>query len=474
MFFIMIKRIVYIILLAAVVCDAADSVSSIIAKSGKGKSRPDFSICFIDVASGKELYSYKAHSPLKPASNMKLVTTGAALDRLGGDFSYVTRYGMLGDDLVIIGSGDALSGDPEVAKKNATDIYDSFARVLQALKDAGINEIKGDLLIDNYVFDDIRFHESWPIEQANRWYEAQISGLNFNDNCVDIIFKPAKSGGKAIYELIPDTGYLQITNNCRTVRSGSTAVGAVRKYDSNEVTLIGKCRTAIIEPINVTVDRPAAFHGYVLAEYLLRNGIKLDGTLEIRKVTGAGRSVPTGFRELYTEKHSLAEVIDECNQRSQNMVAECVFKTVGAYNYGGSFRGPGSWESGRSAVKEFLGKVGVPDSEYKIDDGCGLSHDNRISASGLCKLLVYMAGTGEFVNYRESLSTPEVGTIAKKRRFKELKGRMYGKTGYISGANTLSGYVLDSNDRWIAFSVLTNSPAASYSTIDSIVRVVCK
>lgn len=471
----MIKRIIISILLVfTTLAVANENVSRIITRSGTGNSRPDFSICFIDIESGREIYSYNSHKLLKPASNMKLVTTATALDALGSDFLYHTRYGLLGDDLVIIGSGDPLSGDPEIAKRENTDIFSDFSAVLQALRESGITEIKGDLLIDNFVFDDERFHKSWPLDQANRWYQAQISGLSFNNNCVDMIFKPSSVGAKALYELTPNTSYLQITNNCSTVSTGSTAVGATRKHNTNEVTLIGKCRTAIIEPINVTVDRPAAFHGYVLAEYLLRNGIKLEGTLEICKLTEPGRELPAGFRELYSKKRTMIEVVNESNQRSQNMVAESIFKTVGAYAPGGRFLAPGSWGNGREAVIAFLEKIQIDPADFVIDDGSGLSHDNRISAYAFCRILEYMAKTSEFENFRNSLSTPEIGTLAKKNRFSKYKGRLFGKTGYISGVNTLSGYCQNGSGKWIAFSILTNSPAASYSTIDSIVEALVK
>ncbi len=474
------KRILSIIIIAITNCCAgSDSVSNIIAKSGSSKTRPEFSICFVNTEDGKVIYENNSHKPLKPASNAKLMTTAAALHYLGTDFEYITRYGLIGDHLVIIGSGDPLTGDPVIARREGKDILDVFAGVLAGLRSRGITEIKGDLLVDNYIFDDDRFHHSWPESQANRWYQAQISGLSFNNNCVDIEFGPSTGGGVASYRLIPQTSYLTIINNCKSISSGTTTVGATRKINSNEVTLIGKFNRPLAEPINVTVDRPGAYHGFVLAEYLLANGIQIKGALHESRVTSPDYQIPADFEEIHSERHTLIEAINESNRRSLNMVAESILKTLAAYYVeNGQSRGipqrPGSWSDGTKAVSDFLVQAGLPQNEFIIDDGCGLSHDNRMSASSMCKLLVYMAHKPEFEVYRNSFSTPEQGTLAKKGRFGKLEGRIYAKTGYISGANTLSGYCLDSNDHWIAFSVLTNSPAASNSIIDQIVSTVIK
>ena len=475
------EKIIFVILVLSASL-MAESIDSIIAKARSGKAKPEFSILFKKMDTGENVYSHNATTKLKPASNLKLMTTAAALSILGGDFEFVTQYGLLRDDFVIIGSGDPLTGDPKIAERHGTDIFEPFRNVYNALVSAGITEIAGDLVIDSFIFDDERFHPSWPENQANRWYEAQISGLNFNDNCVDILFSPSSVNSPANYKLFPDTSYLIIDNKCKTVASGKTAVGAARTHDTNEVMLFGKCKTPINEPIYVTVDRPAAYHGFLLAEYLLKYGISIKGQLVVRQVTDSEGNVPSGFKPLYTYKTPILDALKESNQRSLNMVAECLFKTMGVYSYPDMelphtadkrFR-PGSWANGRAAAMEFLETIGVSEKEYLIDDGCGLSHENRMSANVFCKILLYMSKSKYFEIYRSSMTTPEVGTLAKRRRFSELDGRIFGKTGYISGANTLSGYCQTDSGNWLVFSVLTNSPAASNSVIDNIVRSAIK
>jgi len=163
-----------------------------------------FSIHFCEAESGRTIYAHQSHTPLIPASNIKIITTAAAVDQLGGDFVYETLIGLLGENLAVIGSGDPLTGDAVLAEEKSQDIYHIFQQVLSALQRREINELSGDLLIDNFIFDDERFHPSWSASEANRWYAAQVSAVNFNDNCVDFILKPSqRAGALTRYEMEP-------------------------------------------------------------------------------------------------------------------------------------------------------------------------------------------------------------------------------------------------------------------------------
>jgi len=439
-----------------------------------------YSIHFCDMANGREVFSFNSGRPQKPASNMKLITTAAALDLLGPDFVYETVYGLKNGNLVIVAGGDPLLGDPKIAQQTGGTIFDIFKKLKAELRTHGITTIPGHIVIDDSIFDDERFHPSWPIDQANRWFAAQVSGLNFNDNCVDIVFSPSHSGAPARFQLTPDTDYLKITNKCRTVSKGKTAVGATRQHNTNKVTLIGKCRTAITKPIYVAVDQPTAYHGYVLAEYLLTQGIKInsDGKLLIEQVRGPDNTLPDDLQILLTHRTPIDIVLDQCNQRSLNLAAECLLKTTGAYYQaaqqpGGKINN-GSWKTGRAAVEAFLKKIGIDSAQYKIDDGSGLSHNNRISAKCFTKVLRFMFNHKAAKMYRDSLADSDRGTLKKKRRFSnpKYKGRVLAKTGYINSVNTLSGYCKTKSGRWLAFSILTNKPAASNSIIDKIVKEV--
>ncbi|MBN1765136.1 MAG: D-alanyl-D-alanine carboxypeptidase/D-alanyl-D-alanine-endopeptidase [Sedimentisphaerales bacterium] len=461
--------------------DGPQRVRQLLNKPANKKA--NFSIHFCDAGTGKTVFSHNDKSPLIPASNMKLITTAAAIDQLGADFTYKTEFGLWQGNLVIIGRGDPLIGDPVLAQRDGHDIYEVFRPLVEQLRRRELTEIPGDLLVDDTFFDNERFHPSWPVEQANRWYAAQVSALNFNDNCVDIIITPSGQINQATtYRLSPDTCYVTITNKCTSITKGSNTSGGLRPAGTNDITLTGKCRAE--QTINVTIDRPGAYFGFVLAEYLLRQGIIIQGKLKIvdKGFTDSLGRLPPDFEVLYTHRTSLKEVLDTCNQRSLNMAAECLMKTCGAY-YTGREEGKipegmaihqGSWPAGRAAIAGFLGKLEVDPGHYKIDDGSGLSRENKISAGCMTSVLKYMFSHEQWELYRESLSTPAEGTLARRRRFNDdsYEDRIFAKTGYVNRVRTLSGYCKTNSGRWLAFSILSNNPAASNSVIDQIVKMM--
>ncbi|MBI9017126.1 MAG: D-alanyl-D-alanine carboxypeptidase/D-alanyl-D-alanine-endopeptidase [Phycisphaerae bacterium] len=450
----------------------ADKIDGLI--STKNRSRTLYTIHFRDIASDQTIYKFNADRPQKPASNMKIITTAVALDTLGPDFQYDTLYGIAGDDLAVIASGDPLIGDPVLAEQRGQDIFQVFDVLAAKLKENNIDFIKGNLIIDDSIFDNKYFHKSWDPDQANRWYAAEVAGLSFNDNCIDILFEPAAIGQMARYSLMPDTKFIDITNKCKTIAKGSTKVGALRAINSNNVTLIGQCQSKRTVPIYLAIHQPSALHGFVLAERLLsKHGIKIQGKLIIKKITDKQNNPPEGFKTLLIHQTQLSTVLDQCNQRSLNLAAEALFKTIGTRSPGpdsDKIVNQGSWESGRKNIEAFLQRLNIPVDQFKIDDGSGLSHNNKISAEAMTTILTYMYKHKNSSVYLESFATPETGTLAKRSRFSEYDNRIYAKTGSISGVNSLSGYCQDKQGRWMAFSILTNSPSASNSTIDQIVK----
>lgn len=158
-------------------------IQKLIAQPAYQKTR--FSIHVYHLQLRQSLFSHHANQPFIPASNMKLITTATALDLLGPDFQYETVFALHRDDLVVLASGDPLTGDPVLAKRKGESILEIFHQVAAQLKQRNRQVILGHLVIDATVFDDQRFHPSWPLAQADKWYTAQIDALNFNNNCLD-------------------------------------------------------------------------------------------------------------------------------------------------------------------------------------------------------------------------------------------------------------------------------------------------
>ena len=454
---------------------SAVRISKLIAEHERKKTF--FSIHFCDAADGRPVFSHNPDSPLTPASNMKLLTTAAAIDLLGVDFEYKTTYGLLADSMVIVASGDPLLADPVIVARDAKTLFGIFDRLIAELRAREITLIEGDLLIDDTIFDEVRFHPSWPIEQANKWYAAEVTALSFNNNCIDLTLTPGVLVRQPVaFAVTPPTEYVRIANECLTRKTGANTSWAARQLGTNQFTLKGEAQSQ--QTIYTAIERPSAFHGYVLAEYLLKNGIRISGKLVIRSLSETPGRRPSGLDVLLVERTPLKDVIWRCNSRSLNLAAECLFKTLGAY-YGGAVStgpcGQGSWSSGKRAVESFLSKVGIESSHYKIDDGCGLSHENRLSARSITAVLTHMYRAESSVGdmYRRSLARPNCGTLAKRNRFAEpqYSARIFAKTGYVTGVRALSGYCQTAGGRWLAFSILANhANYTSTAAIDQIVK----
>ncbi len=438
-----------------------------------------FAVYVCDPKDGQALFEHNADTALTPASNMKIVTTAAVLDLLGADFNYQTTFGLVDGNLSIFAAGDPLTGDPLLAQKKNTDIFALFQRLLSALKQRNMPIIPGDLIIDDFIFDDVRFHPSWPVEQSNRWYAAQVSGLNFNDNCVDITLKPAeKAGQPATFTLMPTTTYVSILNQAATAAAGPNTCWAARAFDSNHITLRGAVRHT--DTINVSIERPSAYFGHCLAEYLLAHDIRITGKLVIKQLRDDQGHLPANLDLLVTHETPLKDVLTRANTDSLNVAAECLFKTLGAYHdlQPNARHARGSWASGANAVAAFLDKIGLDPNQFTIDDGSGLSHQNRISPRLLATVLAYMSHHNCSEVFRDSLASPDEGTLKRRRRFAkaQFRNRIMAKTGYVRGAWALSGYCKNNRNQWLVFSILAHNKTgiSPVQIIDKIVKEIIK
>ncbi|HSV26286.1 MAG TPA: D-alanyl-D-alanine carboxypeptidase/D-alanyl-D-alanine-endopeptidase, partial [Sedimentisphaerales bacterium] len=412
------------VLLACICTDGAaalkDDIDAIIRRTSQ--QNVVFSVQVVRADTGRVVYQHNASTPLIPASTMKLVTSAAALSILGADFQYVTQVGLAGDDLVIIGSGDPLLGDRINDERAGKPIGWVLDDIVQRLLDHGTTRIEN-IIVDSTVFDDERFHPSWPQNQLHRWYAAEVSGLNFYGNCVEILARNT-GGPKAELTVRPATSYVTITNNTQVSTSGQNTIGFWRRQGSNHVIATGRCRRETAW-MRITIDRPPAFFGTLIAERLNQAGIETLGYL-VEK-TAPERNVNI----IATYSTPLADVLARCNKDSLGLAAECLMKTLGARASGG--RG-GSWESGRAEVARFLTSLGVSADEFIIDDGGGLSNRNRLSANALTRVLLSMYRTKDWPAIRDSLAVGGVdGTAARWFREPGYRGRILGKTGYIAG-----------------------------------------
>jgi D-alanyl-D-alanine carboxypeptidase/D-alanyl-D-alanine-endopeptidase (penicillin-binding protein 4) len=405
----------------------------------------------IELPSRRELYARQADRPMMPASNMKLVTTATALDGFGPDATFPTRLAVGGEDLYLIGSGDPGLGDSVIAGWYHQKPLDRFAPFAKALRDRGRTHLTGTLYYDDRAFDDQWTHPSWSKSFREFWYAAPVSGLNFDDNCIDVTVHPTAPGEPVTFDVMPPTAAIKIVNHCIT--SNKQAPAIKRGAGPTEYILSGTC-AARAELQSKPIETPGYFTADALKTYLASQGITIDGPIRRapQRFTNQGEVIAT------TTTAPMALLIKRVNKTSQNFVAECLAKESGERyrQQHPDFSGT-SWQGGEAAAHAFLNRNNIADAEvFRAADGSGLSRDNRVTAAMLTDRLAVMYIHPQAQAFRESLPIAGVdGTL--KKRLSEIKGQVKAKTGSIGGVRTLSGYTTLPDGRTLAFSFLCNN-----------------
>ncbi|MCC7350238.1 MAG: D-alanyl-D-alanine carboxypeptidase/D-alanyl-D-alanine-endopeptidase [Phycisphaerales bacterium] len=409
------------------------------------------------------LYRHQSEIPYIPASNLKLATTSAALHKLGPDFKFRTLLVLHEGDLILVGDGDPALGDYELLRKSGWDVDTVFKNWAELLKGRGITSIRN-VIVDDSVFDEVFIHPNWPADQINEHYMAEVGGVNLNANLLNFQVKITSVGQVVQYITNPPTHYATIRNIC--VSGRQNAIWFSRMPQSNEITLRGEASRSTDVPVSVTMHDPPMYAATVLSETIRNAGIAVTGTVQRDRTIRTTLAVLQGEQKndwVLSAVHEtgLSTVLARTNKDSMNMYAECLCKRLGF-----ATRGEGTWANGTAAVGEFLKSLGIGESEFKLDDGCGLSKENRISANALTRVLAHNFQGDYWPVFLNSLAVAGVdGTLNDRFTGTDLRGRVFAKSGYVAGVSSLSGYLKTNDGRWYAFSILFNGiPRGTNST----------
>lgn len=422
-----------------------------------------------DPATRQIIYQQNQHRLFMPASNEKLVTTAAGLTTLGPDFKFVTRLytagtvenGVLHGNLYIVGSGDpTLSG--RFHDGAMTRDLQNWADSLEA---AGITKIDGDIIADANIFDDRRIGNGWAYDDLSYWYAAEISGLSFNDNCINVFITPGDSAGAPAHlEYEPKTSYITMENDLVTVPADSLTHYDYHRADgTNHMRFFGQISQSrgLIKDY-ITVHNPALYTSTVFSEVLSEQGITTAG--KIREISYKDTIPEYGKMTQLVAYPSppLSEIVEVINKKSQNFYAEQLFKLVGLKR-----TGEGSFSGGRQGVNSFLAGIGIETEHMHVMDGSGLSRRNLISPFQIGTVLRYMYSGKNSDYYLESLPIGGGdGTLGSRFKGSVAAGRVRAKTGYVGFVRSLSGYVQTKDDHQLIFSILVNHYVTNTSVIN--------
>jgi len=403
-------------------------------------------IVIIDLASGATVAAVRPGEQFMPASNQKVLTSAFAMSRLGENFNFTTSVHLVGSDIHVVGSGDPAFGDPTVAASVGASIYDEFDRWTQDIRREMGTRIDGDIVVHSTFTRDQAQplesfrHPDWPKNQHHNWFVAPVTGLNYHNNCFDVIF--VSRAGTIAPVVTPASRFISIQNR---TSAGSKHVWSLRSNaDDSVLTVQGTVRSASNSPLSVAADHPPLMAGRVLAERLVLGGVDFRG-----KVRYATQALPAESKCLSTSNGPLSVALAVANKRSINMAAESMFLRAG----------DGTWAGSARIMKQVLVKDwSIDPADIEICDGSGLSRRNRITPRAMAGVLGRFTRRDDYLAFAHSLAVSGVDGTLSDRLTGAFRAKVVAKTGYILGVSCLSGYALDWENRpRYAFCILANN-----------------
>jgi D-alanyl-D-alanine carboxypeptidase/D-alanyl-D-alanine-endopeptidase (penicillin-binding protein 4) len=435
------------------------------------------SIKVASLNTGRTLYEENAEKLLHPASNMKIYTVAAVLDRLSPDFRFKTSAytpslpdaaGVIRGDLIIYGRGD-----PSFAAGfNQGDYYKAIDDFAARIASAGVKRIEGNIIGDESYFTGGRLGYGWEWDDLQWYYGAEISALTVNDNSLDLFVRPGLDvGAQAVVTTGPVTPLVTIVNRATTgERRTRRNIQVVRPLGTNTIEVTGSVPLGIDLTDkgligSIAVPNPALVFVYMLRSSLASKGVTITGQSQAIDARGRG-GLPLKVDSLVeiasVQSPPLSVIAAQTLKPSQNLYTELLLRTLGrAAAPNGTISSPErtTVDEGIEAVKTFLRGAGIePRGQVVQADGSGLSRHNYITASGTMQLLIYMS-THRYANaFREALPIAGVdGTLRTRMRGTPAANNLRAKTGTISGVASLSGYVTTAAGERLVFSIILNN-----------------
>ncbi|WP_129666376.1 D-alanyl-D-alanine carboxypeptidase/D-alanyl-D-alanine-endopeptidase [Phytoactinopolyspora endophytica] len=419
------------------------------------------SVVVADAETGEVLYDRNGADRLMPASNQKLLTSAAAMEVLGSDYIFETTVEsdarqagrVLAGDLYLRGTGDP------------TMLAEDYVALADEIADAGIQRVHGAVVADDTWFDDRRLGLGWNWDDEQYYYSAQISALSvapdtdYDAGTVIVRVEPGnRAGDDAEVTVIPENDYVEINNDATTTEAGSGRnISIERGHGEAEISVSGTIATdsaatsvwrAVWEPTGLVAD--------VFLDALEDRGVQVRDGVEFA-------STPDDARVLAShESMPLSELLIPFMKLSNNGHAEVLIKAMGQ-----EAAGAGTWTAGLGVMEDALQAWDVDTGTIGSVDGSGLSRRNWIPANEIIELLLAVQDEPWYDAWYESLPVAGVeerfvgGTLRFRMDGTAAEGNVRGKTGTLTGATGLSGYVTTTDGDELVYSILLNNYLSS-------------
>jgi D-alanyl-D-alanine carboxypeptidase/D-alanyl-D-alanine-endopeptidase (penicillin-binding protein 4) len=418
------------------------------------------SLSIIDASTGETISEYNPQKSLTQASILKLVTTAAALEKLGGDYTFKTRIGYSGkirkgpgilEGNIIIKGG----GDPSLGSENFAEQYSGFVeKWVDEIRKVGIRKINGRIIADDSYYDYQPVPAGWSWEDMGNYYGSGAYGISVYDNTYYVHFITSEKGSHPkIADITPeDTG---IELSCNVTADGTADNGYIYSAPYSSKGWISGTIPENKEDfvLKGSIPDPPLFLAKTVNKKLRETGIKVSNDPSTTRILNG--SDKGSFVEITeTVSPHLSSIIEVINHKSVNLYAEHLLRELGKV-----FKNNGSTEAGNEVIKVFLDSIGIKTDGMFIGDGSGLSPSDAVNAAGMTHLLQYMKKNGRFFDaYYTSL--PEAGKDGTlKNYFKDpvFENRLRAKSGSLNRVRSYAGYFTTLSGKDMIFCIIVNN-----------------
>ncbi|MCB0413619.1 MAG: D-alanyl-D-alanine carboxypeptidase/D-alanyl-D-alanine-endopeptidase [Bdellovibrionales bacterium] len=385
-----------------------------------------------------------------PASLTKILTASALLDLMPSGHTVKTQIltlserfknGVYSGDLYLKGGGD-----PSFVSESLWVLVNDLLR-------SNLRTIEGNLIVDDTLFDNVRYDPGRERSRVDRAYDAPIGAMSFNWNSINLYIRPGEIGKPAKIFADPENEYVKVVNKSTTSAGGLLKIKIDRidgpGTQGDTFVVSGSIPSQFGEKVYYkSITKPDLWSGYQLKAFLQRRGIIVQGKVLLGKTPERAKVLAE------KESRDFSLVVRDMMKFSNNYVAEMLTKHLallaGAH--------PATMESGLSQIRTFLGKVGIKQSEYVIENPSGLTRKNAISPETLHRILVY--NKNKFLIFPEYVFSLPIagvdGTLENRIKGDEYKGFVRAKTGRLTGVTGLAGYASNHHGRIYSFAFMYN------------------
>ncbi|TWI55704.1 D-alanyl-D-alanine carboxypeptidase/D-alanyl-D-alanine-endopeptidase (penicillin-binding protein 4) [Pseudomonas duriflava] len=414
-------------------------------------------------ASGAPDY-FNADVSVNPASTMKLITTFAALELLGPTYQWKTEFytdgqlknGVLNGNLYLKGGGDP--------KLNMEKLW----LMMRDLRANGVTQVNGDLVLDRGRF----IKPQLPVfnddgNDENKPFLVGPDALLVNLKSVRMVIRA--NDGQASVTMDPPLTNVRIENQVKALGKGKCPAwpeirfNPVTQTDGTALIVTGSLPNGCSAQSYLSLlDHPSYTAGAVRAIWK-----ELGGSILGKDREG---TVPKSA-ELLARSFSpdLVEIIRDINKYSNNTMARQLFLSIGA-----QFRTSADADDGVAAqrvIRQWLARKGIMATHLVIENGSGLSRDERVSARELAEILQAAWRSPYAAEYMSSLPLAGMdGTLRKRLKNTPLEGQAHMKTGTLNNVRALAGFSRDANGKtWAVVAILNSTrPWGASSVLDQV------